>query len=78
MFDKYLASWRTHKLSQIRRSEVIALHLRLKEESGPYTANRVLRLSRAMFNWAIHPDSQVVVRPESSIEDCSLCRERAR
>jgi integrase len=59
MFDKYLASWRAHKLSQIRRSEVIALHLRLKEESGPYTANRVLQLLRAMFNWAIHPDSEL-------------------
>ena len=59
MFHKYLTSWRIHKLSQIRRSEVIALHLRLNEESGPYTANRVLQLLRAMFNWAIHPDSEL-------------------
>jgi integrase len=59
MFDKYLTSWRFHKLSQIRRSEVIDLHLRLKEDSGPYTANRVLQLLRALFNWAIHPDSEL-------------------
>jgi integrase len=55
--NKYVTSWRTRKLGQIRRAEVIDLHLQLKEEAGPYTANRVLQLLRALFNWAIHPDS---------------------
>jgi integrase len=59
MFNKYLARWRARKLGEIRRPEVIDLHQRLKEESGPYTANRTLQLLRAMFNWAIHPDSSL-------------------
>jgi integrase len=56
---KYLASWRTRKLSDIHRKHVIDLHLNLKKDSGPYTANRVLQLLRALFNWAIHPDSEL-------------------
>jgi integrase len=54
---KYFASWRTRKLGDIHRKHIIDLHLNLKEKSGPYTANRVLQLLRALFYWAINPDS---------------------
>ena len=56
-FNKYVAAWRGRKPKEIRRKNVVDLHQRLREESGPYTANRVLQLIRAMFNWAIHPDA---------------------
>jgi len=59
MFSKYCAAWRNRKLSQIHRRDVIALHQDLKESAGPYSANRVLQLLRAMFNWAIHPDAEI-------------------
>ena len=68
-FNKYLASWRTRKLGHVSRTDVINLHLDLKKESGQYTANRVLQLLRALFNWAIHPDSGLWsgVNPASKI-----------
>ena len=46
------------------------MHINLKERVGPYTANRVLQLLRALFNWAIHPDSELWsgVNPAAKID----------
>jgi integrase len=51
-FDKHLASWRSRRLSSIRRSDVQALHVKLGTSSGEVTANRILALLRALFNKA--------------------------
>jgi integrase len=52
-FDRYLApSWKTRKLSQIRRADVATLHAKIGRNNGPYAANRLLALLSTMFNYA--------------------------
>jgi integrase len=51
-FDRLLAGWHGRRLSGIKRAEVQALHARIGKQRGPYAANRVLALLRAMFNKA--------------------------
>ena len=54
----YLASWKSRRLSMIRRKDVIAMHTSigesLKKNKTPkhHMANRVIQLVRALFNWA--------------------------
>jgi integrase len=45
-------SWLTRKASDISREEVIRLKDDVRKNSGPYAANHVIRLLRAMFNLA--------------------------
>jgi integrase len=52
-YRKFLAKWGTRRLSDIKRGDVVALHTKIGKENGPYAANRVLALLRAMFNKAI-------------------------
>jgi integrase len=49
---KYLGAWRSRRLSEITRKEVIALHDELGVEHK-HTANRVVELLRTVFNFAI-------------------------
>jgi integrase len=53
MFDKHLAGWKFRKLSDIRRTDVLALHARIGDKSGHYAANRVAELVSSMFTKAI-------------------------
>lgn len=53
MFDKHLAAWKFRKLSDIRRTDVLALHARIGGKSGQYAANRVVELISSMFQKAI-------------------------
>lgn len=53
MFNKHLHSWKIHKISDIRRMDVVTLHARIGSKSGPYCANRVVELLSSMFNKAI-------------------------
>ncbi len=52
IFKLYLAPWRTRPAIDIRPSDVAALHARLGQERGHYTANRAIELLRAAFNKA--------------------------
>jgi len=52
LFNKFLATWGNRRLSAISRTDVQALHAKVGRESGPYQANRVLALLRAVFNKA--------------------------
>ncbi len=49
---RHFQKWAARKLSSIKRGEVQKMHLGLKETAGPYMANRVHELLRAMFNRA--------------------------
>ena len=51
-FRRYLGSLRHRKLSEIRKPNILALHVKVGRENGPYAANRLLALLRAMFNKA--------------------------
>jgi integrase len=46
------ARWKLRKLSDIRRADIEQLHNRVGEDNGPYAANRLLALLRAVFNRA--------------------------
>ncbi len=52
LYDKYLSSWKSRKLSQIRKPDVQALHTKMGEANGKYMSNRVLALLHAMFSKA--------------------------
>jgi integrase len=51
-YDRYLASWKGRRLSQVHRADVAALHAKIGKDNGPYAANRLLALLSAMFNHA--------------------------
>jgi len=51
-FDRYLASWKVRKLSQVRKGDVAALHAKIGKDNGIYAANRLLALLSCMFNFA--------------------------
>ncbi len=48
-YDKFLATWAGRRLSDIDATDVERLHNRVRVQSGPYQANRVLELVKAMF-----------------------------
>lgn len=51
-WKRYLLSWRKRQLSEIKKSDVQALHNRLGKDCGPYAANRLRSLLHSMFNVA--------------------------
>lgn len=52
LYDNFLAKWKNRRLSEVRHADVQAAHSRIGKANGPYAANRVLALIRAMFNKA--------------------------
>jgi integrase len=51
MVEKYLASWRTQKVTTIRKRDVLDLHKRIGAEHGKHAANRIIQFLRALFYW---------------------------
>ena len=51
-FNRYLKPWASRKLSSIKKPDVQSLFSRVARDNGPYAANRLLALIRAMFNKA--------------------------
>ncbi|MET0117771.1 MAG: site-specific integrase [Sedimenticola sp.] len=51
-YDSYLSKWRNKKLSNIKSSDIQALHSKIGKESGIYAANRTLSLISSMFSKA--------------------------
>ena len=51
-FNCHLKTWGTRKLSQIRKSDVAAIHSRIGQNNGTYAANRLLAMISTMFNHA--------------------------
>ena len=52
-YNKFLIHWAGRRLSSIDASDVERLHHSVKVRSGPYQANRVLEMAKAMFKRAI-------------------------
>jgi integrase len=48
-YNAYLRPWANRKLSSIHKADVQALHAKVGAERGPYAANRLLTLIKAMF-----------------------------
>jgi len=53
MVDRYVPVWKSRKLGSIRREHVRDLHAQVGEKHGKVTANRLVQLLRALFNWSI-------------------------
>ena len=51
-YKRYLALWKTRKLSSIKRADVAALHAKIGRDKGRYAANRLLALVSVIFNYA--------------------------
>ena len=51
-YDRHLKPWENRKISAVTRRDVQALHNRMGQTNGPYSANRLLQLLHSMFNWA--------------------------
>jgi integrase len=51
-YNAYLKPWAARRLHTIRKVDVAALHAKVGRENGPYSANRMLALLRAMYNKA--------------------------
>jgi integrase len=68
MFGKYAAAWKGRKLSTVRRKDVLDLHHAVGENNGHYTANRLIQLFRALFNFAIRTEVWSGDNPASKIE----------
>jgi integrase len=45
--------WRGRRLSDVSRDEIMKLHDQIGEGHGPYSANRLVALLRAMYNFAL-------------------------
>ncbi len=45
--------WGNHPISKVGRKDVVALLDTIQDNSGVYTANRVLAVVRKLFNWAV-------------------------
>ena len=52
-FDKFLATWAGRRLSGIDATDVERMHNGVRLKSGPYQANRVLEMVKAMFKRAL-------------------------
>jgi integrase len=53
MFRNHLHALKLRRISHIRKTDIVELHLRVGRNSGEYMANRVLQLLRGVFNKAI-------------------------
>jgi integrase len=51
-YNNFLKPWAGRRLSSLKKADVQALHAKVGREHGPYAANRLLALLRAMFNQA--------------------------
>jgi integrase len=52
-YDKFLLTWAARRLSNIDATDVERLHNAVRIKSGPYQANRVLEMVKAMFRRAL-------------------------
>jgi integrase len=51
-FSKYVAGWKERKLGAVRQRDVLDLHKHVGDKHGTFTANRLVQLLRALYNWA--------------------------
>jgi len=52
ILERYLPDWKTKLITDITKDMVGARHVKIATENGPCTANKVMRLLRALFNYA--------------------------
>jgi integrase len=68
--------WNSRRLSDISRNDVVKLHGHVGEHNGEYSANRLIALVRAMFNYAI--DELKTFKGENPAARVTLFKEKTR
>lgn len=76
-YNAFLKPWASHKVTDITKADVTALHAKVGTENGIYAANRMLALLRSMLNRAIEDDGTVWAGPNPTI-GVKRFRERSR
>ncbi len=74
-FERQLSHWKSQRLSDLRRAEIVSWHASLGEEKGKYSANRALALLRSIYNHAINNLELSIVNPATSVR---MFREESR
>ena len=68
IWKHHLEEWGADRaLEEIRRREVVALHQTVGKQNGPYLANRVVSLLRAVINRAIRDHEMDLPNPANAI-----------
>jgi integrase len=70
-FDSYLEEWQARKVSSIRTLDIVARHLQLTENNGPYAANRAMDYLSSVLGWAIYhyaPDDDHPLLPDNPVK----------
>lgn len=75
---RYLGELDRRRLSTIKRADVRTLHKRIGRENGPYAANRLLALVRAVFNFAIEQHELKLSNPAQGVEPFPESKRRRR
>lgn len=50
--DRYLSDWKDKVITDLTKDMIGARHAKIAAENGPSTANKVMRILRALFNYA--------------------------
>jgi hypothetical protein len=53
MIDFYLGDWKSKRMSDITKDLIAKRHAKLAKDHGPYPANKMMRVLRALFNYAM-------------------------
>lgn len=53
MLDSYLGDWKNTRISEITKDMIAKRHAKLAADHGTYPANKMMRILRALFNYAM-------------------------
>lgn len=68
-YDRFLKDrWANRKLSSISKDDVRELHAKIGKENGHYSANRLLAMVKAIFNWGLSNSHYQGVNPAKGIQ----------
>ena len=68
MVDRYLADWKNRPLVEITRSNIADRHTRIGTKNGKVTANRTMRVFRAVYNTARKKYEYLPEAPTAAID----------
>ncbi len=63
MMDLYLGNWKNKRMADITKHMVAKRHSDIAAKHGPYPANKIMRILRALFNYAIATHDIVPANP---------------
>ena len=74
-FDNYLNEIHNKRADKITKDDIISLQANFATNNGKYTANRIIQMIRAIYNWGINNNLIYCKNPATNIK---LFKERSR